>query len=124
MLFACLFLRSCSFLWEQKAGINLLRMTKCVQISQLFPLNIANTSTLHKLQGQSLNNLLVSNWSYTPNWIYVVLSRIKTSKGLVVRKPLLYRVLTGLGGARSDIVLSSVRAIEQKKNIFRSYSDL
>ena len=75
--------------WEQKAGVNLIRITKRVQISQ-FPLNIANARTVHKLQGQSLNNLLVSNWSYTPNWIYVVLSRIKTSKGLFVQKPLLY----------------------------------
>ena len=63
-------------------------MTKRVQISQ-FPLNIADARTVHKLQGRSLNNLLVSNWSYTPNWIYVVLSRIKTSKGLFVQKPLI-----------------------------------
>ena len=53
---------------ETKITVGTARMTKRIQISQ-FPLNIANARTVHKLQGQSLNNLLVSNWSYTPNWI-------------------------------------------------------
>ena len=66
---------------------NLQRRAKVVQLSQ-FPLNIANGRTVHKLQGASLENLLVSNWSYTPNWVYVVLSRVRTMAGLSLRLPL------------------------------------
>lgn len=66
------------------------RMTKKIQLTQ-FPVNIATARTVHKLQGRSLQNLFVSSWSYTTsNWIYVVLSRVKTSNGLFVRTPLLY----------------------------------
>ena len=65
------------------------RMSKNIQLLQ-FPLKIANARTVHKLQGRSLENLLVSTWSYTLNWIYVVLSRVRTSKGLYVRTPLFH----------------------------------
>ena len=65
------------------------RITKKIQLTQ-FPINIATARTVHKLQGRSLQNLLVSSWSYTSNWIYVVLSRVTTSNGLFVRTPLLY----------------------------------
>ena len=40
-----------------------------------FPINVANARTVHKLQGQSIKNLVVSTWNYTGNWVYVVLSR-------------------------------------------------
>ena len=59
-------------------------MRKNIQLIQ-FSLNIANARTVHKLQGISLQNLLVSNLSYTSDWIYVVLSRIRTSQGLFVQ---------------------------------------
>ena len=62
-------------------------MRATIQITQ-FPVNIANARTVHKLQGRTLDQLLVSNWSYTPSWIYVVLSRVRTSKSLYVRLPL------------------------------------
>ena len=36
---------------------------------------ISNQATTgHKLQGASINQLFVSNWKYTTNWPYVVLS--------------------------------------------------
>ena len=63
------------------------RRQKQIQLSQ-FPLNIADARTVHKLQGKSLHNLLVSNWSHTTNWVYVVLSRVKTLSGLFLRIPL------------------------------------
>ena len=58
-----------------------------IQLSQ-FPLNIADARTVHKLQGKSLQNLFVSNWSCGPNWACVVLSRVRTSNGLFLRLPL------------------------------------
>ena len=49
--------------------------------------NIATTG--HKLQGVSMDNLVVNSWNYsTPNWVYVVLSRVRTLAGLVFNIPL------------------------------------
>ena len=66
---------------------NAQRRHKQIQLSQ-FPLNVADARTVHKLQGKSLENLLVSNWSYTVNWVYVTLSRVRTFDGLFLRIPL------------------------------------
>ena len=43
--------------------------------------NIATTG--HQLQGMSKDQLIVSSWNYSSkNWIYVVLSRVRTLSGL------------------------------------------
>jgi hypothetical protein len=53
-----------------------------------FPI-ISNTATTgHKLQGASLDALLVSSWHYGQNWAYVVLSRVRTMKGLYMNEEL------------------------------------
>ena len=55
---------------------------------QQFPI-ISNTCTTgHKLQGCSVENLLVNDWHYGSNWAYVVLSRVKTLQGLFLREEL------------------------------------
>ena len=47
---------------------------------------ISNQATTgHKLQGASINQLFVNNWNYTTNWPYIVLSRLRSSKGLYLR---------------------------------------
>jgi hypothetical protein len=51
---------------------------------------VGDFSQLKPVKGRSIENLFVSTWSYTSNWIYVVLSRVKTSKGLFTRIPLLH----------------------------------
>ena len=44
---------------------------------------ISNSATTgHKLQGYTATSLLVSSWHYRENWVYVVLSRVKTMNGL------------------------------------------
>ena len=49
--------------------------------------NIATTG--NKLQGVSLDNIVVNSWNYTsPNWVYVVLSRVRKLAGLVLNIPL------------------------------------
>ena len=53
-----------------------------------FPINVSTATTVHKLQGRSIDNLLISSFDYTDNWIYVALSRVKTRVGLFLRKPL------------------------------------
>lgn len=47
---------------------------------------VSNSATTgHKLQGRGVENLFVHTWSYKKNWPYVILSRVKTLKGLFLR---------------------------------------
>jgi hypothetical protein len=52
------------------------------------PVVINNATTGHKLQGSSVDSLFVHSWSYVTNWVYVILSRVRTLNGLYCRKPL------------------------------------
>jgi hypothetical protein len=52
------------------------------------PVLVNNATTGHKLQGSGVVDLFVHNWSYTKNWAYVMLSRVKTRAGLFCRKKL------------------------------------
>ena len=67
-----------------------------------FQINIANAITVHKLQGRSIDNLVGSTWGYTGNWIYVLLSRVKTLKGLFLRKRLLHSKTKGMSPECKD----------------------
>ena len=49
--------------------------------------NFATTGG-HKLQGKSVNELVVAEWSKVKNWAYVVLSRVRTLAGLFLEKPI------------------------------------
>ena len=60
---------------------------KNVGMTQL-PINMNDGTTGHKLQGMSKDNLIIVSWSWKPNWVYVVLSRVRTLKGLFLLKPL------------------------------------
>jgi len=55
-----------------------------LKLTQL-PVIINNATTGHKLQGSSVTNLFVHAWSRTSNWVYVVLSRVRTRSGLFIR---------------------------------------
>ena len=57
---------------------------KAIQV----PVLINNSTTGHKLQGSGVDNLFVHNWSYVQNWVYVMLSRVKTHAGLFSRTQL------------------------------------
>ena len=61
----------------------LLKM-KAIQL----PVLINNATTGHKLQGSGVDKLFVHNWSYVTNWVYVMLSRVKTHEGLFARQKL------------------------------------
>jgi len=52
------------------------------------PFVINNATTGHKLQGSGVDSLFVHSWSYVTNWVYVMLSRVKTRRGLHIRKHL------------------------------------
>ena len=63
------------------------RIDQKLQINQVsIILNSATTG--HKLQGQTKHSLIASDWYYGNNWVYVVLSRVKTIKGLFLREEL------------------------------------
>ena len=65
-------------------GIN---VTTPIKIDQFGLLNnIATTG--HKLQGMSKDIIIVSDWSYIRNWVYVVLSRVRKLSGLYLQTPL------------------------------------
>ena len=44
-----------------------------------FQIIVNNATTGHKLQGSGVENLFVHNWYYVTNWVYVILSRVKTN---------------------------------------------
>jgi len=53
------------------------------------PVNSNVATTGHKLQGMSKDVLIVNDWNYRcTNWVYVVLSRVRTLAGLYLMKPL------------------------------------
>ena len=41
-----------------------------------FPVVLNHATTGHKLQGKSLDALVIAQWSRTKNWAYVVISRV------------------------------------------------
>ena len=58
---------------------------KVVQI----PVNCDIATTGHKLQGMSKDFLVVNSWAYKfENWVYVVLSRVRTRRGLFLNAEL------------------------------------
>ena len=62
------------------------RLVTCERKQLSFVSNFATTG--HKLQGASLDQILVNDWHYGENWAYVVLSRARTRDGLFLRTPL------------------------------------
>ena len=56
------------------------------------PCVVNHATTGHKLQGKSVDNIFVANWNYKGNWVYVVLSRVRTIDGLYLQKPLVLNV--------------------------------
>jgi hypothetical protein len=60
------------------------RIRQSIYVTQI-PLirNLATTG--HKLQGQTKDAIIVSDYLYANNWIYVVLSRVTTRAGLFLR---------------------------------------
>ena len=79
------------------------RINRRVSFSQFF-INVANARTVHKLQGRSIENLVISNWNYTGNWIYVVLSRCTTRAGLFLRMELNKAKLKGMSDEVKDFI--------------------
>lgn len=63
------------------------QMSSKTTITQ-FPITMNQATTVHKLQGKSLDRLLIAEWGSMKNWVYVVLSRVRTLEGLFLLKPI------------------------------------
>ncbi len=64
-----------------------LRVATTMELTQ-FPVVVNYATTGHKLQGKSLDELLIAQWSKVKNWAYVVLSRVRTLAGLFLEFPI------------------------------------
>ena len=53
---------------------------------QHFPVILNHGTTGHKLQGRTMAELVIAEWSNMVNWVYVVVSRVRTLKGLFLFK--------------------------------------
>ena len=62
-------------------------MATTIELTQ-FPVVGNFATTGHKLQGKSLDALLIAEWSKVKNWAYVVLSRVRTLAGLYLENPI------------------------------------
>ena len=65
-----------------------MRVKAAIQIKQ-FPVVGNSATTGHKLQGKSVDEIVVAEWLKVKNWTYVVLSRVRTLKGLFITEPIL-----------------------------------
>jgi hypothetical protein len=63
------------------------RVATTIELTQ-FPVVGNYATTGHKLQGKSLDELVIAEWSKVKNWAYVVLSRVRTLAGLFLEKPI------------------------------------
>ena len=46
------------------------KRSKCTKIKFVqFPINISNARTVHKLQGKTIENLMIASFDYADNWI-------------------------------------------------------
>lgn len=68
-------------------GFRSLRVAANIKMT-FFPVVLNHATTGHKLQGKSLNQLVVAEWSAVKNWAYVVLSRVRTLDGLYLLRPI------------------------------------
>ena len=75
---------------KSKKAIKQKPVWKKITVDQL-PININDATTAHKLQGASKQSIIVHNWVYSHGWVYTVLSRVRTRKGLFLSKKLQYK---------------------------------
>ena len=55
---------------------------------QFLPVIVNHATTGHKLQGKTVESLVIAEWSRVKNWNYVVFSCVRTLIGLFLTKPI------------------------------------
>jgi hypothetical protein len=93
-------------------GCNNKNLVKGYQVLQ-FPLNLALAITGHKLQGMTVDIMILSEINLTQNWLYVLLSRVTSLQGLYLIKPLTKNMFKPMSSnLRKE--LEWLRELEQK----------
>ena len=67
-------------------GLNT-RIQASIQL-QYLPVVVNHATTGHKLQGKTVESVVIAEWSRVKNWAYVVISRVKTLGGLFLIEPI------------------------------------
>ena len=90
-------------------------------------------TTCHKLQGCTVESILVNPRIYAANWAYVVLSRVKTLGGLYIREPLTtelfkhtmpQRVLDMISAFRQNLSLADIWDAEYERLVHATHSPM
>ena len=104
--------RTCSVNVSPNDQVSITRRMKCC-VTQL-PVISSDAITGHKLQGLTKDNLVVYSWNKSTNWIYVVLSRVRTLSGLFLVRRL---KLSDIKPTSRDYLsfLGRIRALEQQE---------
>jgi len=68
-------------------GCNSKKLLKGYHIIQ-FPINLSLAITGHKLQGMTVDMMILSEINLKQNWLYVMLSRVTSLQGLYLTRPL------------------------------------
>jgi hypothetical protein len=55
---------------------------------QHLPVIVNHATTGHKLQGKTVDSLVIEQWARTKNWAYVVFSRVRKLSGLFLARPI------------------------------------
>ena len=63
----------------------IVKMKTTMDLTQ-FPIVVNHATTGHKLQGKTLDRLVIAQWSEKKNWSYVAISRVRTLGGLYLKK--------------------------------------
>ena len=61
-----------------------------------FPVVVPFARTIDKLQGRTLDCVVIVSWYYTGNWMYGALSRMKSLNGLFLLMPLEHHKCKGM----------------------------
>lgn len=81
------------------------------------PIVCNSATTVHKLQGASVDSVFIHSWTKLRNWVYVALSRVKTLDGLFLRSPLSKSMLKQY----NDIARSQLNMINDFKKTKTKY---
>jgi hypothetical protein len=78
-----------------------------------FAVNMSLATTGHKLQGMTMDLLILAEISLMPNWLYVILSRVTTLKGLYLMQPLTKEMFKRISrNLREELLF--LRSLEQR----------
>jgi hypothetical protein len=78
-----------------------------------FAVNMSLATTGHKLQGMTMDLLILAEISLMPNWLHVIMSRVTLLKGLYLMQPLTTEIFKLISrNLREELLF--LRSLEQR----------